>query len=71
MDRSTLRLQNVRKAKGKLKIVLYNGEHRHSGIGLLTPEMVRYGKAEDCIEQRRNILCSAFEANPEQLVRVR
>jgi hypothetical protein len=23
----------------------YNCEHRHSGIGLLTPEMVHYGKA--------------------------
>jgi putative transposase len=47
----------------------YNYEHRHSGIGLLTPEMVHYGKAEAFIEQRRNVLCAAFEAHPERFVR--
>ena len=47
----------------------YNCEHRHSGIGLLTPEMVHYGKSEDVISQRQNVLASAFDAHPERFVR--
>jgi len=47
----------------------YNCEHRHSGIGLLTPEMVHYGKAKTVISQRRIVLASAFEAHPERFVR--
>lgn len=46
----------------------YNCEHRHGGIGLLTPEMVHYGKAEEVIDQRRIVLASAFEAHPERFV---
>lgn len=47
----------------------YNCEHRHSGIGLLTPEMLHYGKAEAVIGQRRIVLNSAFQAHPERFVR--
>jgi|WetSurMetagenome_2_1015567.scaffolds.fasta_scaffold104321_2 putative transposase len=47
----------------------YNDEHRHTGIGLLTPETVHYGKAEAAIGQRRIILASAFEKHPERFVR--
>jgi putative transposase len=47
----------------------YNCEHRHSGIGLLTPEMVHYGKAEAVTSQRRIVLASAFDAHPERCVR--
>ena len=47
----------------------YNGEHRHSGIGLLTPEMVHYGQAQAVIDQRRIVLASAFEAHPDRFVR--
>ena len=47
----------------------YNGEHRHSGIGLLTPEVVHYGQAQAVIEQRRLVLASAFGAHPERFVR--
>jgi putative transposase len=47
----------------------YNCEHHHSGIGLLTPEMLHYGKAEAVIAQRRIVLNSAFEAHPERFVR--
>jgi putative transposase len=46
----------------------YNCEHRHTGIGLLTPEMVHYGKADAVIGQRRIVLTSAFEAHPERFV---
>jgi putative transposase len=47
----------------------YNCEHRHSGIGLLTPEVVHYGKAEAVTSQRRIVLASAFEAHPDRFVR--
>jgi putative transposase len=47
----------------------YNCEHRHSGIALLTPEMVHYGKSEDVISQRQIVLASAFDAHPERFVR--
>lgn len=46
----------------------YNCEHRHSGIGLLTPEMVHYGMAKAVVDQRRVVLASAFEAHPERFV---
>jgi putative transposase len=47
----------------------YNGEHRHSGIGLLTPKMVHYGEAELVTRQRQIVLASAFAAHPERFVR--
>jgi putative transposase len=46
----------------------YNGEHRHSGIGLLTPEMVHYGNAELVRSQRQIVLASAFDTHPERFV---
>ena len=39
----------------------YNTVHKHSGIGLLTPEQVHYGQAQDILEQRAIVLESAFE----------
>jgi len=47
----------------------YNTEHRHSGIGMLAPEVVHYGLAKDVIECRRRVLEVAFEAHPERFVR--
>jgi putative transposase len=47
----------------------YNCEHRHSGIGLLTPEMVHYGKAEVVTSQRQIVLASAYDSHPERFVR--
>jgi putative transposase len=47
----------------------YNTEHRHSGIGMLTPEVVHYGLAKDVVEARKKVLESAFEAHPERFVR--
>ena len=47
----------------------YNQEHRHSGIGLMTPEMVHYGKAEQVSSQRQIVLASAFDSHPERFVR--
>lgn len=47
----------------------YNTEHRHSGIAMLTPEVVHYGLAKDVVESRRKVLQVAFEAHPERFVR--
>jgi putative transposase len=47
----------------------YNTEHRHSGIGMLTPEMVHYGLADAVLENRRRVLASAYGAHPERFVK--
>jgi putative transposase len=46
----------------------YNQQHRHSGIGLLTPEMVHYGQAEQVLAQRQITLTAAYQAHPERFV---
>jgi putative transposase len=47
----------------------YNAEHRHSGIGLLAPEVVHYGQAQDAYDSRAQVLVSAYAAHPERFVR--
>jgi putative transposase len=47
----------------------YNREHHHSGIALLTPEMLHYGRAEEVIQQRQEVLQGAYARNPERFVR--
>jgi len=47
----------------------YNGEHRHSGLGLLTPAMVHHGEARLVLAQRQDVLNAAFQAHPERFVR--
>ena len=47
----------------------YNDEHRHSGIAMLTPNTVHYGKAQEVIAARAAILTAAYAAHPERFVR--
>ena len=47
----------------------YNEEHRHSGLGLLSPAVVHYGLAPAAIEQRQTVLNAAYAAHPERFVR--
>jgi putative transposase len=47
----------------------YNQEHRHSGIGLLTPAMVHYNQAEEVFQKRQLVLHAAYLAHPERFVR--
>lgn len=42
----------------------YNHEHRHSGIGLMTPHAVHYGIAEALHQQRARTLQLAHDAQP-------
>jgi putative transposase len=47
----------------------YNHEHHHSGIGLLTPATVHYGRAAETIAARQEVLLAAYQAHPERFVR--
>ena len=47
----------------------YNEEHRHSGVGLLTPAMVHCGQAENILRQRQEVLDVAYQRHPERFVR--
>jgi len=47
----------------------YNGEHRHSGIGLMTPDAVHHGRAEAIHADRARVLAAAYAATPERFVR--
>jgi putative transposase len=47
----------------------YNVEHRHSGIGLLPPEVVHYGQAQAAYDARSQVLAAAHAAHPERFVR--
>lgn len=44
----------------------YNGSHRHSGIALMTPEVVHYGKAEQIQQVRAETLLAAYRSHPER-----
>jgi putative transposase len=46
----------------------YNGEHRHSGIGMMTPEAVHYGRANELYTARSIVLREAYQAHPERFV---
>ncbi|MGQ0571796.1 MAG: IS3 family transposase [Armatimonadota bacterium] len=47
----------------------YNNEHYHSGLALLTPATVHYGRTTAVLAQRREILASAYVQHPERFVR--
>jgi putative transposase len=47
----------------------YNNQHRHSGIGLMTPASVHHGRAEQIHADRARVLHAAYAANPERFVR--
>jgi putative transposase len=47
----------------------YNVEHHHSGIGLLTPADVHFGRVGQITTARQEVLSSAYAAHPERFVR--
>lgn len=47
----------------------YNEVHRHSGIGMLTPADVHYGRAGEVLAGRARVLSAAYGAHPERFVR--
>jgi putative transposase len=46
----------------------YNDEHYHSGLGLLTPAMVHFGRSSEVLAVRQQALQAAYEAHPERFV---
>jgi putative transposase len=46
----------------------YNTEHKHSGIGYLTPETVHFGNAGRALRERQIALDIAYAAHPERFV---
>ncbi len=46
----------------------YNTQHRHSGLGLLTPEAVHHGRADEIQQARQCTLDAAYAAHPERFV---
>lgn len=47
----------------------YNTQHYHSGIGLLTPEQVHDGLAQQIVKERQEILEKAYDKNPDRFKR--
>jgi putative transposase len=47
----------------------YNDDHRHSGIGMLTPAMVHFGHAPAIRAKRQTVLDAAYAAHPDRFVR--
>ncbi|MHB1467678.1 MAG: IS3 family transposase [Solirubrobacteraceae bacterium] len=47
----------------------YNREHRHSGIGLMTPTAVHHGTAPKLHQLRARVLDIAYQRHPERFVR--
>jgi putative transposase len=46
----------------------YNEDHRHSGIGQMTPAAVHSGRAQKIHEQRSRVLLEAHRSHPERFV---
>lgn len=46
----------------------YNTEHHHSGLGLLTPEVVHSQRAQQVRDRRQQTLDIAYAAHPERFV---
>ena len=47
----------------------YNTKHRHSGIQMLTPENVHYGKDKDVLKARNYVMMKAYKKYPERFSR--
>ena len=47
----------------------YNDEHRHSGIGFLTPADVHLGRAAQVVAQRQRVLADASRDHPGRFAR--
>ena len=59
------------RAFGQVFFPWYNQEHRHSGLGFLTPAVVHFGQAPTGRAQRQQVLAAAYAAHPERFVKGR
>jgi putative transposase len=65
------RFQSIEHARdfGRSFFDWYHHEHRHSGIGLMTPAAMHCGRAEPIQAERARVLASAYAAHPERFIR--
>lgn len=65
------RFADPEQARGYFRsfFVWYNTRHRHSGLGLLTPEAVHHGRAEELQSERQAVLNEAYTRHPERFVK--
>ncbi len=56
------------RAFGQVFFPWYNQDHRHSGLGFLTPAVVHVGQAPTVRAQRQQVLAAADTAHPERFV---
>jgi len=65
------RFDSIEHARGFCRqfFAWYNHEHRHSAIGLMTPDAVHHGRAQAIHAERARVLDDAYAATPERFVR--
>jgi putative transposase len=65
------RFQNIEQARAFCRTFFhwYNHEHRHSGIGLMTPAAMHHGQAKKLHAERQRALDAAYARTPERFVR--
>jgi len=65
------RFDSIEHARGFCRefFAYYNQDHRHSGIGLMTPATVHYGRAEQVAIERQRVLDAVYASTPERFVR--
>ena len=57
------------RAFGQVFFPWYNREHRHSGLGFLTPASVHFGQAAAVRAHRQRVLAAAYAVHPERFVK--
>ena len=57
------------RAFGQAFFPWYNHEHRHSGLGFLTPPAVHFGQAATMRARRQQVLAVAYATHPERFVK--
>ena len=57
------------RSHGRQFFTWYNTEHRHSGIGMLTPTDVHHGRVGEVQARRRATLATAYVEHPERFAR--
>ena len=65
------RFQNLEQARTFCRDFFdwYNHQHRHSGIGLMTPAAIHHGQAQAIHADRQRVLEATYAATPERFVR--
>jgi putative transposase len=65
------RFDSIEHARGFCRefFAFYNHQHRHSGIGLMTPATVHYGRATEVHADRQRVLDAAYTRTPARFVR--